>query len=86
MGTMSWPAMVAQTGPIPGATLAELDKLSDAVGAWPKDRPIVTLCACPEDAGAIQAAHRLLKAGYLSVRPLQGGYAAWLAAAEATNS
>lgn len=73
-------SMVAETGPIPGATIAEHDRLFDAVGAWPKQRPIVTLCACPEDAGAIQAAHRLLKAGYLSVRPLQGGYAAWQAA------
>jgi membrane protein DedA with SNARE-associated domain/rhodanese-related sulfurtransferase len=74
-------SMVAETGPIIGATIAEHDRLFDAVGQWPKHQPIVTLCACPEDAGAIQAAHRLLKAGYLSVRPLQGGYEAWLAAA-----
>lgn len=76
-------SMVAETGPIIGATIAEHDRLLDAVGLWPKHHPIVTLCACPEDAGAIQAAHRLLKAGYLSVRPLQGGYEAWLAAASA---
>lgn len=76
-------SMVAETGPIVGATIAEHDRLLDAVGLWPKHHPIVTLCACPEDAGAIQAAHRLLKAGYLSVRPLQGGYEAWLAAAYA---
>jgi membrane protein DedA with SNARE-associated domain/rhodanese-related sulfurtransferase len=74
------PAMVAESGPIIGATPAEYDRLLDAVGAWPKHQPIVTLCNCPEDAGAILAAHRLLKADYLSVRPLQGGYAAWLAA------
>jgi len=73
-------SMIAETGPIVGATIAEHDRLLDAVGAWPKNRPIVTLCACPEDAGAIQAAHRLLGEGYLSVRPLQGGYEAWLAA------
>ncbi len=73
-------SMVAETGPIIGATVAEHDRLVDAVGAWPKHRPIVTLCACPENAGAIQAAHRLLDLGYLSVRPLQGGYEAWLAA------
>lgn len=73
-------SMVAETGPIAGATIAEHDRLLDAVGHWPKHQPIVTLCNCPEDAGAIQAAHRLLKAGYLSVRPLQGGYEAWLAA------
>jgi membrane protein DedA with SNARE-associated domain/rhodanese-related sulfurtransferase len=72
--------MIAETGPIPGATIAEHDRLHDAVGDWPKDRPIVTLCACPEDAGAIQAARSLLKDGYLSVRPLLGGYDAWVAA------
>src|SRR6185369_2182455 len=72
-------SMVAETGPIAGATIAEHDRLLDAVGHWPKHQPIVTLCNCPEDAGAIQAAHRLLKEGYLSVRPLQGGYEAWLA-------
>ena len=72
-------SMVAETGPIVGATVAEHDRLLDAVGGWPKDRPIVTLCACPEDAGAIQAARRLQKEGYMSVRPLKGGYEAWLA-------
>ena len=75
-------SMIAELGPIAGATVAEHDRLLDAVGQWPKDRPIVTLCACPEDAGAIQAARNLLNRGYLSVRPLQGGYEAWLAAAK----
>ncbi|MBS0367883.1 MAG: VTT domain-containing protein [Proteobacteria bacterium] len=72
--------MIAATGPLPGTRVAEHDRLHEAVGDWPKSRPIVTLCACPEDAGAIQAARHLLEAGYLSVRPLQGGYEAWLAA------
>ena len=78
-------SMVAETGPIIGATLAEHDRLLDAVGEWPKDLPIVTLCACPEDAGAVQAARTLLNAGYLSVRPLKGGYEAWLAAGNGTT-
>ncbi len=77
-------SMVAETGPIVGATVAEHDRLLDAVGDWPTSQPIVTLCACPEDAGAVQAARRLLAAGYLSVRPLKGGYEAWLAAGNAT--
>ena len=72
-------AMIAETGPIVGAKVAEHDFLHDAVGDWPKDRPIVTLCACTEDAGAVQAARTLLNAGYLSVKPLKGGYEAWLA-------
>ena len=71
--------MIAETGPIPGAVVAEHDYLHDAVGDWPKNRPIVTLCACPEDAGAIQAARHLMKQGYLSARPLRGGYEAWMA-------
>ena len=74
-------SMVAETGPIVGAAIAEHDRLLDAVGDWPRSQPIVTLCACPEDAGAVQAARRLLAEGYLSVRPLKGGYEAWLAAA-----
>lgn len=73
-------AMISEAGAIPGAVVAEHDRLRDAVGDWPKNRPIVTLCACPEDAGAVQAATRLLDLGYLSVRPLQGGYEAWLTA------
>ena len=72
-------SMIVEKGPIIGATVAEHDRLLDAVGAWPKNQPIVTLCACPEDAGAIQAAVKLLGAGFLSVRPLKGGYEAWLA-------
>lgn len=73
--------MVAETGPIAGAVVAEHDRLEHAVREWPKDRPIVTLCACPQDAGAIQAARRLLDQGFASVRPLKGGYEAWLAQA-----
>jgi membrane protein DedA with SNARE-associated domain/rhodanese-related sulfurtransferase len=75
-------SMIAETGPIPGAVAAEHDHLDHAVRDWPKHRPIVTLCACPEDAGAIQAARRLLDQGFTSVRPLKGGYEAWRGAAE----
>lgn len=72
--------MIAETGPIPGAIVTEPDFLREAIGDWPKNQPIVTLCACPEDASAILAARRLLNDGYLSVRPLQGGYDAWIEA------
>ncbi len=72
--------MVAETGLIEGARAAEHGALQVAVQDWPKEMPIVTICACPEDAGAIQAARELLGNGYLSVRPLRGGYEAWLIA------
>ena len=71
--------MVAQTGPIEGARLAEHSQLEQAVRDWPHNQPIVTLCACPQDAAAHMAARRLLDMGYLSVRPLEGGYEAWMA-------
>lgn len=70
--------MIAATGPILGAQIATQDSLLETVSAWPKDHPIVTLCACPQDASAIQAARALLSAGYVSARPLKGGYEAWI--------
>lgn len=60
------------------ATPARLDDLPQAVGPWPKDRHVVTLCACPQDATAVRAARILMKQGYTSVRPLKGGYDAWI--------
>jgi len=71
-------AMIAQTGPIDGATQADLDNLPQAVSHWPTHRHIVTMCACPEDATAVRAARNLTKLGYTSVRPLKGGYGAWI--------
>lgn len=73
-------SMLASTESVPGAILAEQHQLRSAVGDWPKHGLIVTMCACPEDAGAIQAARQLLDMGYLSVKPLRGGYEAWLTA------
>lgn len=69
---------ISQTGPIEGATPASLDDLQRALRDWPKHELIVTLCACPEDATAVRAAHRLIKLGYTSARPLHGGYDAWV--------
>jgi membrane protein DedA with SNARE-associated domain/rhodanese-related sulfurtransferase len=69
--------LIAQTGPINGATQARIDDLPRAVSDWPKHRHIVTLCACPEDATAVHAARSLTKLGYTSVRPLRGGYESW---------
>ncbi len=70
-------AMIATAGPIDGATPAQLDNLPQVVGHWPKHHPVVTLCACPEDATAVHAARSLMKMGYTSARPLKGGFEAW---------
>lgn len=46
----------------------------------PRDREIVTYCACPADEASIAAAHILLDAGFKRVRILKGGWNVWLKA------
>jgi rhodanese-related sulfurtransferase len=44
----------------------------------PKDREIITYCACPKDQSSIAAAQVLQAAGFKRVRVLQGGWQEWL--------
>lgn len=44
----------------------------------PRDREIITYCACPNDASSIRAAQVLLAAGFKHVRALKGGWNEWL--------
>lgn len=46
----------------------------------PKDREIVTYCACPADESSITAAQSLQEAGFTRVRVLKGGWTEWLRA------
>ena len=46
----------------------------------PKDREIVTYCACPNDESSISAAQVLKESGFKRVRVLQGGWNKWLQA------
>ena len=46
----------------------------------PKDREIVTYCACPADESSISAAQTLHEAGFTRVRVLKGGWSEWLKA------
>lgn len=46
----------------------------------PKDREIVTYCACPKDESSIAAAQALQESGFKRVRVLQGGWTEWLKA------
>ena len=46
----------------------------------PKDREIVTYCACPNDESSITAAQVLQASGFTRVRVLQGGWNEWLRA------
>ena len=44
----------------------------------PRDREIITYCACPNDESSIRAAQVLLAAGFKHVRALKGGWNEWL--------
>ena len=44
----------------------------------PKDREIVTYCACSKDQSSIAAAQILQAAGFKRVKVLQGGWQEWL--------
>jgi rhodanese-related sulfurtransferase len=46
----------------------------------PKDREIVTYCACSKDQSSIAAAQILQAAGFKRVKVLQGGWQEWLRA------
>jgi rhodanese-related sulfurtransferase len=46
----------------------------------PRDREIVTYCACPSDEIAIRGAQVFMEAGFKRVRVLKGGWQAWLKA------
>jgi len=69
--------LASTTDLIPGAVRTTLEDLPAAAAHWPKDRAIVTICACPQDATAVTAAHLLSTHGYKSVKALKGGYDAW---------
>jgi rhodanese-related sulfurtransferase len=43
----------------------------------PKDREVVTYCACPSDEASIQAAQVLRESGFKKVRALKGGWQEW---------
>ena len=46
----------------------------------PKDREVVTYCACPKDESSIKAAQILAANGFTRVKVLQGGWNEWLRA------
>jgi rhodanese-related sulfurtransferase len=46
----------------------------------PRDRELVTYCACPDDKASIRAAEILMEGGFKRVRALKGGWVAWVSA------
>ena len=68
---------------IKGAVYVKLRRLKYRLGFpplknVPRDREVVTYCACPNDESALSAAQILLSAGFKRVRALKGGWHQWL--------
>jgi rhodanese-related sulfurtransferase len=44
----------------------------------PRDREVITYCACPSEEASIAAAQILISSGFRRVRALKGGWQEWL--------
>ncbi|HJU91854.1 MAG TPA: rhodanese-like domain-containing protein [Pyrinomonadaceae bacterium] len=75
----------ASSTTIKGALHVKLRKLKSRLAFvplknLPKDREVVTYCACPKDESSIKAAQILVANGFTRVKVLQGGWNEWLRA------
>ena len=66
-------------GRIPGAIVVLDNARAPELEGHPRDALIVVYCSCPNDASAVIGARKLLERGYRNVRPLAGGFDAWVA-------
>ena len=68
-----------KSGIIPGSLGIEARGPEEDLRSLPVSKEVIIYCACPNEASAAVVARRLLKAGFLRVRPLKGGIDAWVA-------
>jgi membrane protein DedA with SNARE-associated domain/rhodanese-related sulfurtransferase len=73
-------ARLVDTRIIPGAVMADLKSMEQALRDIPTDRELIIYCNCPNETSAAIAAKALMDRGYRHVRPLLGGLDAWDAA------
>lgn len=67
---------------IKGAYYVKLRRLKYRLGfsplkEAPRDREVVTYCACPNDEASVKAAQVLRESGFKRVRVLKGGWVTW---------
>lgn len=65
---------------IVGAVHAKVRRVVYRLREFPRDKEVVTYCACPADEAAIIGARALMANGFKRVRVLKGGWNAWLEA------
>jgi membrane protein DedA with SNARE-associated domain/rhodanese-related sulfurtransferase len=70
---------------LPGAWAVDVENLEPALAQIPAGGEVVVYCACPDDATAVKVATLLRRRGIRQVRPLAGGFDAWIAAGLVTQ-
>jgi rhodanese-related sulfurtransferase len=62
---------------IAGAIRIEPGPVEGQAGRLPRDKAVVTFCACPHEASSARVAEELIALGFPDVHPLHGGFEAW---------
>lgn len=75
-------SLTANDNKIKGAIYVKVRKLKSRLGLpplrdVPRNREVVTYCACPNDEASISAAQVLMQSGFKRVRVLKGGWLTW---------
>jgi rhodanese-related sulfurtransferase len=71
---------------IPGSLPLSVEEVIAGHRDIPRDRDVILYCACPQDAGSVQAAWMLREKGLARVWPLAGGIEAWHAISSKTEA
>jgi rhodanese-related sulfurtransferase len=75
------PTFYAQSSQtIKGSVYSKVRRVAYRLREVPRDREVITFCACPADEAAVIGARALLAEGFKRVRVLKGGWNAWLKA------
>jgi len=65
---------------IKGSLHTKVRKVVTRLRDAPRDKEVITYCACPSDEAAAIAARSLMASGFKRVRVLKGGWNAWVQA------
>ena len=63
---------------IPGAIRISMEEIETRRHELPRDREIILYCTCPNEATSASVAVKLHRHGIKQIRPLFGGFAAWI--------
>ena len=76
------PEAIRAAGIIPGALSASPAEAKASLAHLSRDIDIVVYCSCPNEVSAATAARHLQASGFKRIRPLAGGYEAWIEAGQ----